>query len=166
MITFRAGGCGLDGFVIWLESTRLSTTMRHITWLWPTFETLHFIGLALLIGGAGYFDLRLMGFMREVPVAAARAFIPWAIAGFLMNLVSGTAFFIMSAHMYATSGAWWAKVFFIIVAGLNAMFFETTLGGRVMTLGPDEDTPVSFKIVGAVSVLSWFAVFFFGRMLL
>jgi hypothetical protein len=45
------------------------------------------------------------------------------------------------------------------------MFFETTLGTRVMLLGPNEETPTSFKIVGAVSLFAWFAVLFFGRML-
>jgi hypothetical protein len=45
------------------------------------------------------------------------------------------------------------------------MFFETTLGTRVMLLGPNEDTPISFKIVGGVSLFAWFAVLFFGRML-
>jgi hypothetical protein len=155
----------MDTFVIWLESTAVSTAMRKATWLWPACESIHFIGLALLIGGAGYFDLRLMGFMRGVPVKAARAFMPWAIAGFAMNLTTGTAFFVMSAHMYVGSAAWWAKVFFIILAGLNAMFFETTLGTRVMMLGPDEDTPTSFKLIGGISLFSWFAVLYFGRML-
>jgi len=155
----------MDPFSMWLEGTWLSTTMRNMTWLWPACESIHFIGLALLIGGAGYFDLRLLGFMRRVPVSAAKAFMPWAISGFAMNFVTGTAFFVMAPHMYVPSVAWWAKVFFIVIAGLNAMFFETTQGTRVMMLGPNEETPMTFKIIGGVSLFSWFAVLFFGRML-
>jgi hypothetical protein len=71
----------------------------------------------------------------------------------------------MAPGMYALSAIWWIKVFFIVVAGFNAMLFETTLGTRVLELGPGEDTPVSFKIVGAVSLFSWFAVLYCGRML-
>jgi hypothetical protein len=151
--------------VSWLEATRISVAMRNITWLWPLFETLHFIGLAMLIGGAGFFDLRLMGFVRHVPVSAVRAFMPAAITGFAINMVTGVAFLIMAPGMYALSVIWWVKVFFIMVAGLNAMLFETTLGTRVLELGPDEDTPASFKLVGAVSLFSWFAVLYCGRML-
>ena len=128
----------MDPFSAWLEGTRLSTAMRNMTWLWPACESIHFIGLALLIGGAGYFDLRLLGFMRSVPMAAPEAFMPWAIAGFAMNFATGIAFFVMAPHMYVLSAAWWAKVFFIVVAGMNAMFFETTLGTRVM-LGPNDE---------------------------
>ena len=153
------------GFISWLESTGISTAMRNSTWLWPTCESIHFLGLTMLIGAAGFFDLRLMGFMRRVPVAAAKAFRPYGILGFSLNLTTGTLFFVMRPSMYAFSAAWWAKVFFIVLAGLNAMLFETTLGARVLTLGADEDTPKSFKIVGFVSLFSWFAVLWFGRML-
>src|SRR5215212_7889571 len=123
--------------VSWLEATRISVAMRNITWLWPLFETLHFIGLAMLIGGAGFFDLRLMGFVRHVPVSAVKSFMPAAITGFAINMVTGIAFLIMAPGMYALSVIWWVKVFFIMVAGLNAMLFETTLGTRVLELGPD-----------------------------
>ena len=139
--------------------------MRDLKWLWPTCETLHFIGLSLLIGGAGLFDLRLMGFMRRVPVSAVRDFMPYAIVGFVLNLVTGVAFFVMMPAQYAYSLTWYAKLLFIVIAGLNAMLFETTLGTRVLTLGPEEDTPTSFKVVGAVSLFSWFAVLYCGRML-
>ena len=155
----------MGDLVTWLEATRISTAMRDITWLWPAFESLHFLGLAMVIGGAGYFDLRLLGLFRSVPVSAVKAFMPAAIVGFIINLVTGVAFFVAAPGMYALSGIWWIKVFFIIVAGLNAMLFETTLGTRVLELGPNEDTPASFKIVGAVSLFSWFAVLYCGRML-
>jgi hypothetical protein len=123
------------------------------------------MGLCLVIGGAGFLDLRLMGFMRAVPVGKAKAFMSYAIAGFAINLVTGVLFFMMAPQMYAFSAAWWAKVFFIVLAGFNAMFFETTQGARVLTLGPEDDTPLTFKIVGGVSLFSWFAVLYFGRML-
>jgi len=151
--------------ITWLANTWLSSHMRDLKWLWPTCETLHFIGLSLLIGGAGLFDLRLMGFMRRVPVSAVRDFMPYAIVGFVLNLVTGVAFFVMMPAQYAYSLTWYAKLLFIVIAGLNAMLFETTLGTRVLTLGPEEDTPTSFKVVGAVSLFSWFAVLYCGRML-
>ncbi|HWK12297.1 MAG TPA: hypothetical protein VNR64_19705, partial [Vicinamibacterales bacterium] len=74
--------------VTWLASTWISSHMRDLKWMWPTCETLHFIGLSLLIGGAGLFDLRLMGMMRQVPVSAVRDFMPYAIVGFAVNLVT------------------------------------------------------------------------------
>jgi hypothetical protein len=152
-------------FAMWLRSTYVSELIRHYPWLWPVCETIHFIGLALVIGIAGMFDLRLMGFMSRIPVSAAKDLMPWAVAGFAMNLMTGTVFFIGAPDQYINNPAWWAKVFFIVLAGLNAMVFETTLGARVLTLGPGEKTPASFKIIGAVSLFSWLSVLYWGRML-
>src|SRR5690242_3726140 len=132
-------------FVSWLEATSLSRTLRDIVWLWPFCESLHFMGLCLLIGGAGFFDLRLMGFMRRISIPSAHAFMPWAIAGFAINLATGVLFFVMAPAMYAFSAAWWAKVSFIIIAGLNAVAFETTQVRKVTALAPGADTPTAFK---------------------
>jgi hypothetical protein len=52
-----------------------------------------------------------------------------------------------------------------MVAGCNALFFETTQGARALAIPEGEDTPLTFKVVGAVSLLAWFAVLYFGRML-
>jgi len=34
-----------------------------------------------------------------------------------------------------------------------------------LALGPEDETPLSFKIVGAVSLICWFGVLYFGRIL-
>ena len=83
----------------------------------------------------------------------------------MLNLTTGTIFFIGTPHQYVGNIAFWAKVFFLLLAGLNAMFFETTVGARTITLGAGDDTPRSAKIVGAVSLVSWLGVLYWGRML-
>jgi len=155
----------MNAFVAWLESTIVSRTIVQYRWIWPLCEIVHFIGLTLVVGIAGFFDLRLMGFMKRVPVSAARDLMPLAIAGFLLNLMTGAVFFIGTPHQYVGNVAWWAKVFCLMLAGLNAMFFETTVGARTMSLGAGDDTPRSAKMVGAVSLASWLGVLYWGRML-
>ena len=53
-------------FAAWVESTQISKTLFGMSWLWPACESLHFIGLCLLIGGAGLLDLRLMGMGQRI----------------------------------------------------------------------------------------------------
>lgn len=155
----------MHDFALWLEATRLSKGLFDITWLWPVCESLHFLGLCVLIGGAGFLDLRLMGFFRGIAIRDVKAFMPWAAAGFAVNLTTGTLFLIMQPHLYLTSAVWWSKVAFIGVAGLNAAFFETRLSKQALALSPDADMPASLKIVGGLSLFSWFAVLYCGRML-
>lgn len=156
----------MDAFIEFIRSTQLSEIFRNqVGWLWPLCESLHFIGLCLLVGAAGFFDLRLLGFMKGVPLRAAKRFIPWAMAGFAVNLLTGLIFFISQPQQYATNLSMWFKVLFLLVAGSNAMLFETSYSDRLLALPPDAELPVSAKVIGAVSLVSWFAVLYFGRML-
>lgn len=153
-------------FASWLESTAASAWVRDQSpWLWPLCESLHFMGLVLVIGIAGTFDLRLMGFLRGIPVAALKAWMPWAIVGVAVNLLTGVVFYVGSAYQYAGNWVWWAKVAFLVVSGANALLFETRLAPSALAIGAGEDTPPTLKMVGAVSLFSWFAVLFLGRML-
>src|SRR4051795_4471332 len=114
-------------FAAWVESTWISKTLFGISWLWPASESLHFIGLCMLIGGAGLLDLRLMGFFRGLHLRHVKALMPWATAGFAINAVTGGLFLVMQPHSYLSSAIFWWKVAFIATAGLNAAFFETRL---------------------------------------
>src|SRR6185295_3648172 len=154
------------GFASWLHKTPISVAFQHqVAWLWPTCETLHFAGLALLLGVAGMFDLRLLGFMKRVPIAVVKSFMPWALVGFSMNLLTGTIFLITNPGQYFANYTWWLKVAFLLIAGLNALVFETTYGKRAAALPAGEDTPVARKLIGAVSLITWFAVLWAGRLL-
>jgi hypothetical protein len=123
------------------------------------------MGLVLVIGVAGAFDLRLMGFLRPVPVAALKRFLPWAVAGLTINLVTGVVFFVGSPYQYASNWAWWTKLAFLAAAAGNALLFEVRFSAPALAIGAGDDTPLELKAIGALSLLSWFAVLFFGRML-
>jgi hypothetical protein len=50
-------------FTEWLRMTSLSVAIQgNAYWLWPTCESVHFIGLSMSVGATGLFDFRLMGF--------------------------------------------------------------------------------------------------------
>jgi hypothetical protein len=156
----------VGAFATWVQSTGASAWVRaESPWLWPFCETLHFMALAVLVGVAGFFDVRLMGGLRSVPLSAISRFKPWAAGAFLVNLATGVVFFTGSAGQYVVNPIWWAKLFFIVLAGANAVLFETMLGSQARTIGPNDDTPWSFKLVGATSLVAWFAVLYCGRML-
>lgn len=155
----------LAAFSAWLESTWVSKALFGMTWLWPACESLHFIGLCMLIGGAGLLDLRLMGWFRGLHIRHVKALMPWAIGGFAINAVTGLLFLVMQPHLYLSSSVWWWKFTFILIAGLNAAFFETRLAVPALAMQPDADTPIALKVVGGLSLFSWFAVLYCGRML-
>ena len=151
--------------VQWIAGSHLAVYLRNIPWVWPLCETIHFIGLAMVVGVAGFFDLRLLGLFNKVPMSACKEFMPWAMVGFALNLVSGMVFLIIFPAQYAYSQTWWLKVFFLLIAGANALVFETRMGARMLALQPGEASPATLRAVGALSLVSWFFVLYFGRML-
>jgi Family of unknown function (DUF6644) len=157
----------LDLAAAWIKHTGIGAPMTATPWLWPLCETLHFIGLALLIGVAGLFDLRMLGFVRRVSLAAVMELRPWAALGLAINLVTGVMFFVGAPDQYVHNPAWWAKVAFILIAGLNILAFELSPRAKalVQEVGPGDNTPLRLKLAGGVSLFSWFAVLYFGRML-
>ena len=155
----------MDVFVHWLRATPASEWINSSTWIWPLCESLHFMGLSLLVGITGFFDLRLMGFFKRVSIAAARDLMPYALVGFAINIVTGLVFLTGLPEQYARNPVWWYKVGFLMLAGLNALVYETRLSARVLALDPEGDTPRAVKVIGLVSLISWFAVLYCGRML-
>ena len=157
----------VNAFALWIKSTGIGAPMTTLVWLWPLCETLHFIGLALLIGVAGLFDLRMLGFMRRVSLAAVMDLRAWAAVGLGINLVTGVMFFVGAPDQYIHNPAWWAKVAFILIAGLNILAFELSPRTKALVaqVGPGDNTPLRLKLAGGISLFSWFSVLYFGRML-
>ena len=48
---------------------------RHL-WVWGVGQSLHFVGMALLIGTVGILDLRILGMAKQFPVLALKKLIP------------------------------------------------------------------------------------------
>jgi hypothetical protein len=155
----------MQTYITWIRATGISEFVRTQPWAWPTLETLHFVGMSLLIGVIALLDVRLLGFLKGIEIRSLRRLMPWGIAGFALNLVSGVLFCLAAPDQYVRNPAFYAKILFLVVAGLNALYFETHSGHRVLETGHFETTPTSFKVAGAISLFSWFMVLYWGRML-
>jgi hypothetical protein len=133
-------------------------------WVWPILEDLHFFGLILLIGSIGVLNLRVLGFLKQLPVAPLHRFIPWGIAGFVINLITGVLFFIGMPPFYAVNFVFILKMLTIVVAGANlVLFYCTSAFLGLEQVGSGEDAPRSAKVIAAVTLILWFAVIILGR---
>ena len=70
--------------------------MRESLYLFPVVETLHVFGIVVLVTSAFLLDLRLFGVgpMRDEPVEKlAKWVLPWVVAGFTIQVVTGVLMF-------------------------------------------------------------------------
>lgn len=154
---------------IWLvglleRETPISEFMQT-TWGWPAMESLHFIGLALLLGPIVTFDLRLLGVARHVPMAALHRFVPFGICGFALSVLTGTMFLMTEPDQYIYNPAFHLKVVFLAVAGINALTFYLVAGRRALGPGASADAPRVAKIIALLSLTLWFGIVVSGRLI-
>src|SRR5690349_4364446 len=113
--------------LVWLENTFIANAIRTIPWLYPTFETGHYIGLSLLVGGIMLIDLRVLGFARRLPLKSMIGLLPFVWVGFVINVLTGSMLFIYGATNFGTNAAFMLKMGFMVVAGLNALAFDLSV---------------------------------------
>lgn len=151
---------------IWLEGTPLAQAISRSLWLYPGLEILHLIGLALLVGAAALFDLRLLGLSRRLPVGlAAKHLLPWAHVGLGLAAASGLLLFASAASELITSPVFLIKMGLLGVAGLNALAFHTGPFRTVRHWDQDAPTPARAKIAATISLVVWFGVVATGRLI-
>jgi hypothetical protein len=154
----------MESFRIWLSTTSLSEFMRTAQWAWPIAESIHFIGLTFLIGTVGLFDLRLLGLFGHIPLSALHRLIPWGILGYLVNVTTGIMFFTGYPDQYMYNPSFQLKVLFMLLAGINVIFFYTYTFQRLILSAPDK-VPLAGRIAGGASLALWIGVITLGRMI-
>jgi hypothetical protein len=149
----------------WLEQTAIGTSIRESLWLFPIIETVHIFGIILLVGATSILDLRLMGltFRDESVSKIAGRFIPWALAGFIIQVTTGFLLFSSEAtKMYGNLG-FQIKMLLIVVAGINALLFHSIAYQSVGKWEYDPVGPLSARAAGLISILLWFGIVAAGR---
>jgi hypothetical protein len=155
----------MHDFLQAVHDTWLGEVTRSYAPLFTTGLVLHFIGLCMLLGAMLVIDLRLLGVIRGVPIRAVLALLPVAIAGFVINLLTGIMFFCFDPFGYWGNPAFKIKMSLVMIAGLNALWFTFTEHRRLATTDGDYQTHIATKISAGVSLFLWFTVILFGRLI-
>src|SRR5947207_6854951 len=133
------------------------------TWMWPTLETLHFVGLCLLFAAVLIVNLRLLGIMKVVPYSAVYQLLPIGMLGFAINLVTGMLFFLGIPSQYNANPVFYWRMVFVLLGGLNVTYFM--LVDDTWTAGSGVDAPAGPKIAAVSAIVIWVAVLYCGHML-
>ena len=162
------GGGQTPTSIVGLAGARIAALVQYTVieyrWSWPVLETLHFIGLILIIGTFGVLNIRLLGFLKQLPVTPLHKFVPWGIVGFGLNVLTGALFFIGMPPFYVKNPDFQIKLLTVVLAGGNLLLFFSTSAFRAWErLGPGEDANGIAKFAAASSIFLWFALIVFGR---
>jgi hypothetical protein len=148
-----------------LQDSAFATSLLESQYMWLVIESAHVLGLAFSVGLIVITDLRLIGqFRRREPVSEIlEALRPWLLAGFALMFVSGGLLFISEAAKVIVIPWFKLKILLLLLAGINALWFELKLGRKLSAWDTLARPPIGARIAGWTSLACWTAVIFLGR---
>lgn len=152
-------------FLEWLQSTSVGVMVAESLWGYPLFETIHTIGMAMLIGSLGLINLRVLGYKPELPIFETRKLLPLAWIGFTLNAISGSLLFTSDAVTFFNSYTFRVKMVLIVLGGLNAALLGQKVFREAPAGSPTVVPDTAAKWIAATSLLFWFGAVCSGRLI-
>jgi uncharacterized membrane protein len=136
--------------------------VRDTPWTWVTAETLHFVGLTLLLGVLTLVNFRLLGLMPNLPSSVIMRLLPWGMLGYAINAMTGMLFFAAAPQQYYDNPAFFWKLLFLMLGGANVLYFTFDTGWQVET---GRAAPQLSKLLAVSALFLWVGVMYWGSML-
>ena len=157
----------MDDFLSWLEGGPLAEAIRGTAYLYPLLGSIHIIGIALLIGPAAAFDLRLLGLGQQQlrVTTVANYLLPLSRLGFVIAAVTGVLMFLPGANLITERGSAPWKLGLLLVAGLNVLIFHRRTYRSVSDWDLDRPAPAPARTAAVVSLTAWTGVTVAGSLL-
>jgi hypothetical protein len=154
-----------------LISTGIGDFVATYDWVWPLGETLHFVGMCVLLGTVGVVDLRVLGVAKGIPIKLLDKFIPLGVIAFVVNLLTGFIFIagnpVGGPMEYLTNLSLQIKMLIVLIAGINLLvFYVSGIHRSLENVPADGDAPGGAKAVAAVSLTAWIFVIIMGRFIM
>jgi hypothetical protein len=150
-----------------VERSGIADAVRATPYVYPILESLHILGIALLVGSALAVDLRLMGIGRNVlrVTVVFRYLLPLSHLGFTVVAATGAAMFTAIALSVSSSPAAPWKFGLIAIAAVNIAVFHTGVYRTVHAWDLHARPPLRAQLAAVVSALTWTGVIVAGRFL-
>jgi hypothetical protein len=156
-------------FLDWLQNTPVAIFVAETLWAYPLLETLHTLGMAMLLGTLGLINLRVLGYKSALSLFGTRDLLPIAWIGFTINAASGLLLFTSDAVNFFASNTFRVKIILIAIAGINAAILSRRLYGESGKAGEAGeavvagDSDASMKLLAGSSLVFWVVAVICGR---
>lgn len=145
-----------------LEASSLGVLMRESPWLYPVVNLVHLAGLVLLLGALLFLDLRLLGAARRLPLVPLYDWLTgFALAGLLIQLLSGLALFAADATPLLANPLLRLKLLLILLGIVNALLFRLCFATHLR----GNRLPPPARLQAGLSLGLWISVMCAGRLL-
>lgn len=154
-------------FLQWIHDTSFSVVMRESNWAEPIVETIHVLTLTLFFGFAVLLDLRLLGVvLTSRPISEVlKQLNVWLTIGYVIMIVTGILLFVGDPVAFFSTFPFKLKMVLLVIAGINAVLFNVTIGRKTDTWDRSPDPPWQAKLSGVISLVLWISIIAAGRVI-
>jgi hypothetical protein len=143
-----------------IQTVPLFTAVRESRLVYPILLSTHLASIATFGGLILATDLRLLGWLADVPAAALiRALRPWKQVGFVVMITAGLLLGGSKASEYLTNPFFQTKMLLLAGVGLHGLVFRRSVyrtDGAAMS-------PGAARLAGVFSIVLWLGVLSMGR---
>ncbi len=148
----------------WLESSAIARLVQETAWGYPIVLSSHAVGMAVLAGIVLMINLRVMGLASAIPLSALRTVYRVALAGLVVNVISGSMLFVANADAFFQSSPFWIKMTLLSV-GIALLVLMSRRLFNVSNRLNDTSPPPPLKLMAAISSVAWLGVIVMGRLI-
>lgn len=155
-------------FAEWLSTSFLSVFIQnHNGWVIPAIQSIHIVGIAVVLGSVFMIDLRILGWagMDQTLRQTSSRFSPWLTAGLCVQLATGLLMVIGEPVRELVTFSFWLKMFLVAVSTVIAAIFQISLRKHEPRW---EGTLVhrrSIKWLAMLTFLIWACIIILGRLI-
>ena len=142
-----------------MEESSIGMMISSSMWGYPIALSIHALGMGVLVGISVMLALRVLGFADAVPKSAVMPYWRLAQAGFVVNLLSGSALFMGSATSLGENWALYAKFSFLMLSLiLTYRMVKVSYQNAHKTTSRD-------RLLAITAICSWVLTILFGRLI-
>ncbi len=155
-------------FALWLSTTFPSVFLQeHNAWAIPTIQSIHIVGIAMVMGSVVMIDLRILGWAGtdQTLGQTVRRFGPWLTGSLWLLLVTGILMVVGEPVRELVSFSFWLKMALVAIGAAIAVLFLRGLRRHEQRW---EQTLVHLPSVRTLAVLTfviWACVIVLGRLI-
>ena len=158
----------MQQFAEWLSKTSPSVFIQvHNSWAIPTIQSLHIVGIAMVMGSVLMIALRILGWAGSDQTLGetARRFGPWLTGSLWLLLATGLLMVIGEPVRELVTFSFWLKMTLVAIGALVAAVFRGTLRRHEQQW---ETSLVHHWSINGLAILTffvWMCIIVLGRLI-
>jgi len=155
-------------FAEWLSKTFLSVFIQdHNSWAIPTIQSIHIVGIALVLGSVFMIDLRILGWagMDQTLRQTTSRYGPWLKGALYLMLATGLLMVVGEPVRELVSFSFWLKMFLVAVGTLIAVVFQKALRKHEQRWEETLVHSTGIKGLAILTFLIWACIIILGRLI-